>query len=842
MNKVIRLSVCNLKKHKLEAVFLAVLIMICTLLLGSSLASSSSINRIFPDMMERTGCWENMIVMPRQHFNQHYIDLLLEDENVTEADHIELIYDQTTRYLDLNGKEQSVFMSFISEYQESRLENFLLETDLSDDEIAALDHPIYMPYAARDTFLIKPGDDFHLICGTRRFTFTVAGFYESVYFSDTGTGIKMVVKEQDYNLLKSILTNCEMVVFNTNDAGKDSKTGVQIVLDFLKRCEDYSGQSITMSITAYETYSTIKQLVEYSLKILLYAMGVMAFAIILCVAFMIRFRITNDIQEQIVSIGVLEALGYQSRQIALSYTIEYCMIAAVSVLTGICFSSLLEPTLFRYGEIMCGHHGTNHNNIALIAAAGIVIFILIAVSAYIKAAIVRKYPPVVAFRKGIHDHHFGKERFPLRNTKGNVHIRLAMKHFLHNTKQNIGLAFCILFAVFAITECFILYSFLGTGSNVIQAVAGVELSDLHIELVPNIDTEAFAEELRELPEVRKLLENASSFELVMWTDQNTMMMPTVIRDFNDTENIFPSEGRFPQHDNEVMLTALGAMITHTKIGDSIPLTTGKGEQNFVVTGLVTSITNGGANIYLTEDGMKRLNPLYHPLAMEIYLNDSVDADSFRAQLCERYGRSLADLQQDESESQSYEERIRLAADKKIAELMSVHDVSHVEYAIQCGDKMITGNSNNFRIRSFISLSDIIKTQTTQLSIAISASTSAFMIISAVVVMIVLFILMESTVKKQRKDLGIMKGMGYTSKELMFQLAFRIMPSALIGVVLGTIISIHTTSLLTSFFGKISVNIPAVLALACVILVFCFICAYVGARKIKKISVCELMTE
>ena len=128
------------------------------------------------------------------------------------------------------------------------------------------------------------------------------------------------------------------------------------------------------------------------------------------------------------------------------------------------------------------------------------------------------------------------------------------------------------------------------------------------------------------------------------------------------------------------------------------------------------------------------------------------------------------------------------------------------------------------------------------SIAIAILTTLFMIISAFVVMIILFILMESSVRKQRKEFGIMKGIGYTSKELMLQLAFRIMPAAVFSVAAGTIVGASLIKLLTSYIGKISVNLPAVIILDVVLLLFCFGCAYIGARKIKKISVCELMTE
>ena len=166
----------------------------------------------------------------------------------------------------------------------------------------------------------------------------------------------------------------------------------------------------------------------------------------------------------------------------------------------------------------------------------------------------------------------------------------------------------------------------------------------------------------------------------------------------------------------------------------------------------------------------------------------------------------------------------------------------MEYAIQVGDTVITGNSSNFRIKSIQCIGDIMRTQLAGVSMAIAALTAIFIILSALVVMIILFILMESSVRKQRREFGIMLGCGYTTRELMFQMASRIMPAAFGAVAIGTVCGVLATNLMTSYIGKVAVNLPAVLVVDVLLLAFCFGCAYFGARKIKKISVCELMTE
>ena len=102
--------------------------------------------------------------------------------------------------------------------------------------------------------------------------------------------------------------------------------------------------------------------------------------------------------------------------------------------------------------------------------------------------------------------------------------------------------------------------------------------------------------------------------------------------------------------------------------------------------------------------------------------------------------------------------------------------------------------------------------------------------------------MENTIRKQYRELGIMKGLGYTSRELMFQMSFRIVPVAVIAALVGTFLSFVSMGLIEMVLGKLSVSVPAVAVVVICVLLFCFFCAYTGARKIKKISVYELMTE
>ena len=837
MNKIIRLSWANIKKHKLESIALLILVTLCMMLMGSSLAGIKGIKNIFPYVMENTESYENFLILSDKYYDNEFESILGEDERVEEIIRSDMLSSMSTNYLDSAGREQAMYMGFITEENDKKFEKTNIESKLSQEERDALEHPVIMPYALRDSMGYKENDKFEMVYGTRKFTFTVAGFYDTLLMDNPGGGVKMIVSENDYNVLQGILEKYVILAFNDHKG----EGGYELFDDFIERCKEQTGIDATNGVSGI-AYKAMEEGVTAYAEALLKTLIEMAAVIIVSIIIMIRFRVAEDIKQQIVSIGVLEALGYRSGDITLSYVAEYLMVALAGVIlgTGCCFA--VTPALLRIGEIVSGHCGSGSISFAplLLTAAAILAFI--ALIAFIRARMVRKYPPVTALRKGIGDHRYGREHLQLKNTKSSVHLRLAMKGFLKNFRQNLGLTLCITLASSAIVLCFVIFSFFGNDMNAISNAAGIELSDLRVEIMETGDAYAFAEELADMPEVRKTVPTAGLTLTLTEPDYLDYMFPVALSDFSSAENIFPAEGRFPEHDNEVMITKMYAKLRDLKTGDSIPLECNNVRKNYVITGLVTSLTNGGGNLYITDDGMKRIMPTYRPDTIELYLNEGVDKDKFKYALTEKYGRSIADVAQDSSEGGSYEERIKAEAEQKIADLMANYGVSHVEYVIQSGDTVIKGSSDNFIIRSIMDIGSILRTQLGGTAIAIAILTTLFMVLSAFVVMVILFILMESNVRRQRKEFGIMKSMGYTSRELMFQLAARIMPAAIFSVAAGTVAAVMIIKYFTGYIGKISINIPAVIILDVILLLFCFGCAYVGARKIKKISVCELMSE
>ena len=767
MEKILRLSFANIKKHKKQTILLTLLIVFCMAITSAAIAGSIDMTGIFPRVADEYAVHKNALYIKEDYYNDSFIRLLREDERVTDIDHVRVLFSTATKYLDNEGEEQSLYMSFVTKELEENIERSPIETTLTDEEIAALEHPIYLPYAGQESLASKlsEGDTFNIIYGTKLFSFTVAGFYESIFMPETNMGFQMIVSDSDYASLMTVAGKYEMVL-----------------------------------------------------------------------------------QDQIQSIGVLEALGYTSKEIALSYTAEYLMTALAGVMIGAGGAFALLPVLHRVAETLSGHHGSLHISPLPILLTALTILIFVGVIAHTRALAVKKYPPVQAFRKGIAVHHFGKNHFPLRNTKNSVHLRLALKGFFDHMKQNSSLTVCIAVSALAAVAGILIADLFASDLKAAAMLTGEEMPDQIVTVMHSANTEELAERISEMQGVKRVQTGSFSLDVSEWMslyafDRESCLVPVSYPDFSQCENIQATAGRLPEHDNEIAVSKLFAAQHSLKIGDDLTLECNRVKKNYIICGLIPSMSNDGTNLYITEQALKRIMPTYRPSAIEIYLEDKTDRAEFQTLLMQTYGRSVADTRRTESIGDTVWERLSAEADRLIAEYLANHGADHIEYSIQIGDKTISGSSESFAIKNVQDIKHVLQTQMGGIFSTISLTSWSLMGIAAVVSAIIIIALMEQAVRRQRKELGIMLGLGYTTKELMVQLAMRIMPAVIVAIILGTVGAAAVfRAVMDAMVGMTPINIPMIIAAIIIMILFCFGCAYVGAGRIKKISVTELMTE
>jgi ABC-type antimicrobial peptide transport system permease subunit len=818
----------NIKKHGRESILLTILIFLCITLLSSAVSAVKGIKLVMPSMVENSGCYKNFIYINQDKYSDRYLAFLENDPRVEGYDHTSMVTDLLKVRVGQDADTEQLFdISFVPESGERRMESFSAHIDFQ-----SVEHPIVLASPNKEKLEISVGDELTVIRNGKEFSFTVAGFYDCGIWA---YGTKAVISEDDFASLENYMARYEVIGINTVSGTDDDA----LLKDFRAFAQDASIGDLT-SAMYLTTYKDMVDMNETNMELLSIIIAILSGVIVIAVMIMIRFRIVSDLKEQILSIGVLEALGYTSGEIAASYVAEYMLLALAGAVIGIVPSYFFAKVQLHSAASSVNYGGAVAVPVIPILCCVIIILLFVGLTAMSRALAVRKYPPVLAFRKGIETHSFKKNLVPLEKTRGSVHVRLAMKEFLQGARNQIGLTVCIAACTVMVLLSFMIGSFFSSADRILGSVCGHEMCDMRIEGTVDIDPEAFVAELESMPEVKKVLTPAVGIGVKINGNDNSVGLE-VYEDYAKTSTILLTEGRLPEHDNEVALAVQEKKGIGVEVGDTVTIEYGKVKRDYLVTGCVNSAVDP-MTAYLTTEGFKRMNPAYVPHTFDMYLNEGVDKNAFADFLKGRYGKEIAQYKDGEVTGDTLEERIRSAANAKMAKAMTEKGVSYMEYSIQVGDQVITGSTSAMKIRKLTFVKEENQEIASMLCISFAGISIGMMIASGVIVILMLAILMASTIRKQYRELGILKSLGYTSRELMFQMAFRIIPVALIAVVIGTFLSIPLMGIVGAFVCKIEVSVMGILFMDLAILAFCFGCAYTCARRIKKISAYELITE
>lgn len=835
---IFRLSLFNLKKNKRAAFSIMFLVAVTMFLVGISVCNITKVNNTFDKMFEATGSVDNMVIFPRERYRENYKDILEEDNRVSRVVEIDALHSLRTSYKKANEEIGTIFF-FITNKSEKKIESFAPETGLTEEQLNRLSHPIWLPTYFQYNQKFKSGDAFTVTLGGRDYPFEIAGFYESGLAANTGNGMKCIISEEDYQLLSGDMDEKKII-------GYDCEESLSVA-EYIEKCAERSLENIRPYCFNISKEME-KEGATWFVTLFLYFFIAVAFITMISCLFMIRHKISNDIEDQIQSIGVLEALGYRTKDIYRVYIYEYMIVGGIGAIIGVLGVIFLNPLMDRIIEVMIGHGVYGSLGLGKLLGIMLILILIIVLSALGKAGVVKKYPPVVAFRKGINTHHFRKNVLPLTGHKGNINLRLSLKDLLGNTKQNIGMMICIFTSATVILFSFYLFDYFKDGVSSIMPIAGMEASDLRLDLMNGVAPYEIKKKMLEFPEVRKALVTYQDVSVSTKSDLTDELMmnsyAVIYDDFSETENINPLEGQYPKHDNEIMITLGRSRKEGYTIGDSIVIEGDGIERSYIITGIVNSMSNNGYNLYLTSEGYRRAFPSARPCVVELYLKDGVDRHKFSEKLAALYGKSVEDALKGGESGGNYADRIRQAADEKMAQLISLYGVTDVDYAIKIGDTVITGDSENFMIRNISSMRDLAEGQIGPVADSMMVVSIVIVIFSVVVVGVILSILAETTVRKKRKELGIMKAMGYTSRDLMQQIAFRIIPIACVAVVIASICSVYLMNAFSvaMFAVFMDVNFWIMIPINICLILFCYLVTYISAGRIRKITVSELMTE
>ena len=494
--------------------------------------------------------------------------------------------------------------------------------------------------------------------------------------------------------------------------------------------------------------------------------------------------IGTTVETEYTNLGILKALGFQKRQLRAVWVLQYALALLIGSVLGVALAApltaLLGRLFMRLSNILTG------NRLALgrCSLAALAILLICVIFVILATGRIGRISPVRAISGG-HSEIYFDSRLHVRIRKRGRNLLLALRQFTSRSRSYFGSMLIVALLVFFL--CTVMIFTKGINSDLFMMPTGdIELNMLSGDF-----------RLEQEEEIRQICSRTDPApEVLLWTGRYMTAEDTkILVDIYNQDSLFfkPLEGRLPKYENEIMVTELFAQNHEKHIGDTVTVKNGKDAAEFVITGLTQSIISPSGLIEMNFAGGKRIG------------FQSADSGYIK-------------LSQPEQKA-----KIVKALNDEMSDVLSAAECEPGAY-----------------LAEIIDLVDLI------MDIIICAVYSISLIFAAIVVTMIC----RRTFVRERSDLGIFRALGFTVPSLRVQFALRFLLIAVCGAAAGCIASVCCSCKLLSVLMRIigitrfgnPPTIGMLLIPAAAVSAAFFIFAYLTSRKIRTVSVRELVTE
>lgn len=794
MNKLWMHAIANIRKTKSASATLVIMFVIASLLLNAGLLVVINYGSFFNNLKDELKPSNVYFALPDKIYTNEVKTYIDKNEHVKET--------QTNEGLVLEadilskGEEKSfpIMFSSMDEKREISKWKFIGE------HLPAEDMSVYVPdifkavsgYQLNDKIELKYTDE--ETKEVKALTFTVKGYTEDIYFSSTDTGyISFYLPEDTYQKVKGILNKPEylmhVVYANLDDVKNASaiESGIREILN-LNTASLMAADPSTMLVTID---LELIQLSRCMMASMISAMMVMfALIIVIVCLLVVRFRIVNSIEEDIMKIGSLKSVGYTSRQIILSVILQFSLIAGIGSLIGIALSYPALPAVSAVFEQQSGLKWEQGFDGGVSGTAFLIVLLIVIFIAFLAAHRISRLSPIHALRGETTARKYKRNHLQLEKANGNLPLALAFKSVLQSMKQNVMIVVILIAVTFCGVFGVIMFYNTTIDTKAFAEVPGMEICNAIAVLNPE----------KNQTEAVKAIESMDNVWKVQYLDEVKIkvegmeVVTYVMDDYAKKETKLVYEGRYPENKYEITLAGILAERLKKTIGDTVTVGFGENEEQFEVVGLSNGSQMGGLNTSILAKDYGRLNPGFKHQSLYIYLDKGTDAEEF------------------------------------VAKLESKFDKSMLLTAVNFDKGMAEGMESYQKI--------------------VAAMGLAMLAITLLVVTLVLYFVISSSVIRKKRELGIQKAIGFTTYQLMNQLSISFTVPVITGVVIGTLLGAFYTNPMMSVAMKSAGVMKAgfivdqywVVAFGAAAVVFSYLLSMLITWRIRKISAYALVTE
>lgn len=583
----------DLRKKKMMNVLILLFIVLATIFSASGLNNIVTVMNGTDYYFDKAGLGNYFIISKK---DDTIFEILDNNDNVIDYKFDEN-YLGSKNNIEVDGKQpnMSVNTIFFQPLEFSSLKFF----NKNDEEITRIEKgKVYITGNMLKENNLKEGDKVTIVLGNEKLDLEIAGKAKDALLGSKFMGnIRFLMNREDYRKIENAskeanLEKCNIFYVNAKNDKEMAKSLSDASLIF------FNGTSSKIKLSY-----VMDMIVAFIILVLSVCLVILALLIL-------KFTITFTINEEYREIGVMKAIGINNGNIRKLYIIKYLSLAIAGAFIGFLISIPFGKMLIdssAQNMVLGNTAGAKLN----LAGSVFVIFITI-LFAYIYTKKVKKATPVDAIRNGqTGERYKRKTLYKMEKSHIRLNSYLAVNDILSSPKK-----FFTIIVSFFVCLVFILGIVITTDtmkSKNLITTFGTK-SDLYFSSSDALDAMGFKnkEEFNEtkVKEYKQLLEqNGMPCDIVIdllyknkITFKGETYKLTVIQGLNTKATDYEySEGTAPVNSNEIALAEKISNNMGAKVGDTVAIDLGAGEQEYIVTARFQTLLNQGEVIRLNEN-------------------------------------------------------------------------------------------------------------------------------------------------------------------------------------------------------------------------------------------------
>lgn len=728
----------NLKKKKSDVAVLTFLTMLAVTLLYVSIAAMTNTGKVLDRVYEETNGADQVFITASRE-KENLTELISSQEEVAKWEVNSCLLVSGAKYHGV-GEEENEGSFCIGVMEEERsIQSYSIQ-----EEGEKKKNSILLPYYFKAGYSYETGDKIYLMLGEHEYEFEVLGFIEdglfatplniSVYRCYIGQDYIEEIKEKEKGILQDGYYEYKTKLKQGESSYKFDQKLSELITKNITDIAEYGNLGLNWEVM--KGGDAIMSNIGMGI-IMIFGALLIIIAIII-----IHFSVRNFIQNNMKNIGILQAVGYTSKELKCAGVLEMLCITLLGTILGLVAGYLGGDVVGSLQAMLIGVSWQVAFDVGAAMVTGLLVNGVILFVTIFTVRIYGKITVLNALRGGVDTHNFRKNYVSLEKTKISLQGALGIKNILKEKMKSFTVCLIVVILSFASCVGFVLYQNFSLNPDNLMKLVGIEAGNIGVE---GEDLDRIGEELLSWKEVEKIGYYSNSSIKLTKGEESTTLTADFWKNPEDLDNEILVEGRLPEFENEIVITTRVSEMLDAQVGDVIYVE-GTGEKkDYIVTGIDQKINNMGIKALLNFEGAERLNGACETYYLYVYTREDITYSKMASLLKDEY----KDVKVTDSEK-------------------------------------------------------VIDSAISSVAMAMKLICVLFVTITLFVVCMVVMLLVKTKVTQEKRNYGIYKALGFTTKQLIVQMVCTNLPIMIAGDVIGAIGSVYLTELLVvgclSIFG------------------------------------------